>query len=288
MRTALKVHLLGVDPQIDFMGDDSGAPFSEELTSGLVRSASLPVPGAIADMERFAALVDRLSNRLADIHITMDTHRTMHIAHPEFWLDANGQHPAPFTIISADDVRNGIWQPRRRRDYVIEYLDALAAEGKFPHMIWPPHCRIGDWGHAVYPPLHAALTRWERDRFGCVNYVTKGSSLWTEHFGALMAQVQDPTDPSTQLNTGLILALQDADIIGVAGEALSHCVKTTIEQIADNIGDEHVRKMHLITDCMSPVAQPPGGPDFPEIGRQFLRDMEARGMTLTTSDQFLN
>jgi nicotinamidase-related amidase len=287
MRTALKVHLLVVDPQIDFMGDDSGNPFTETLDSGVVRKASLPVPGAIADMDRFAALVDRLSPRLSDIHVTLDTHRTMHIAHPEFWLDANGQHPTPLiTMISADDVRNDIWRPRRRRDYVISYLEALEADGKFPHMIWPPHCRIGDWGHAVYPPLHAALTRWERDRFGCVNYVTKGSSLWTEHFGALMAQVQDPTDPSTQLNTGLIQLIQEADIIGVGGEALSHCDKTTIEQIADNIGDEHLRKMHLFTDCMSPVAAVPGA-DFPEIGRQFLKDMEARGMTLTTSDQFL-
>lgn len=287
MRTALKIHLLGIDPQIDFMGDDSGNPFTEELTSGQIRTASLPVPGAIADMERFAALVDRIAPRLSDIHITLDTHRTMHIAHPEFWVDENGNHPIPLiTMISADDVRNDIWRPRVRKDYVISYLEALAADGKFPHIIWPPHCRIGTWGHGVYPALEAALTRWERERVGCVNFVTKGSSLWTEHFGGLAAQVQDPSDPSTQLNTGLIRIFQEADIIGVGGEALSHCMKTTVEQIADNIGDEHIGKIHLITDCMSPVAAVPGA-DFPEIGRQFLRDMEARGVTLTTSDQFL-
>ncbi len=81
--------------------------------------------------------------------------------------------------------------------------------------------------------------------------------------------------------------LQDADIVGVAGEASSHCVLETVKQIANNIGIEHVKKFHVIRDCMSPVAQVPGGPDFPALADAFFRDMETKGMTLTTSDRFL-
>ncbi|MBI2039425.1 MAG: hypothetical protein HYT22_04110 [Candidatus Niyogibacteria bacterium] len=182
-----------------------------------------------------------------------------------------------------------MWRARNPayRSRTLDYLEALEADGKFPHCIWPPHCLIGTWGHAVEDTLADALRRWEQSQVAAVNYVTKGSSVWTEHFGALKAQVEDPDDPSTQLNAELIRILQDADIVAVAGEALSHCVKTTVEQVADNIGDAHVKKFVLLTDCMSPVPQPPGGPDFPAIGKQFLVDMQARGMTLMPSDQFL-
>jgi len=167
-----------------------------------------------------------------------------------------------------------------------KYLDDLYATGAI-HMIWPPHCRIGTWGHNVEANLEVALTKWERDYMGVVDYVTKGSAVWEEHFGGLMAEVQDPDDPSTQLNTGLITTLQEADIVGIFGEASSHCVLKTVSQLADNIGDEHIKKFQIITDCTSPVPQAPDTPDFPAIARDWAQKMKSQGMTLTTSDDFL-
>ena len=288
-RKNLKVHLLIVDPQNDFMGKDDGSPLTEKMTDGTVLSASLPVKGGISDMRRGAALIDRIGRRVDDIHVTLDSHHTMHIAHPDMWVDGNGRAPSPFTMVKADDVKNDIWRPRNpsHRKRVIEYLANLEASGSYLHMIWPPHCRIGTWGHNVESTMEAALTKWERTEMGVVDYITKGSSVWTEHFGGLKAQVWDPVDPSTQLNTNLIKVLQEADIVGFLGEASSHCVRETVLQVADNIGSEHVKKLVLITDCMSPVPQAPGGPDFPALAAQFLKDMEARGMTLSTSKEFL-
>jgi nicotinamidase-related amidase len=267
------------------MGNDDGSPYQD----GPRRTASLAVKGAVSDAKRIGGLIKRVGNKLTDIHVTLDSHHTMHIAHPDMWADQNGKQPGPFTIIRADDVANGIWRARNpaHQKRMADYVSALERDGKFLHCIWPPHCRIGTWGHNVQVDLADALTEWERKYMGVVDYVTKGSSVWTEHFGAVMAQVPDPTDPSTQLNAEFIKLLQEADMIGFTGEALSHCVKTTVEQVADNIGDEHVKKIVLLTDCMSPVAAAPGTPDFPAIGQQFLRDMKARGMTLMTADQFL-
>ncbi len=82
--------------------------------------------------------------------------------------------------------------------------------------------------------------------------------------------------------------LAEADMVAVAGEASSHCVLKTVQQIADNIGDAHVKKFHLLRDCMSPVPAVPGGPDFPKIAETFLRDMKRRGMAITTSTDFLS
>lgn len=275
----MNVHLLVIDPQNDFMDTPESA---------------LPVSGALDDMRRTASLVDRVGAKLQKIHVTLDSHHLVDIAHPAFWRDQNGAAPSPLTMISATSIEDGTWTPRRPefRDYTIGYAKALEAAGKYQIMVWPPHCLIGTWGHNVQADLAAALDRWSSARVRNVDFVTKGTNVLTEHYGALMAEVPIAKDPSTQLNGRFLAMLQEADIIAVAGEASSHCVKATIEQVADNIGEEHVKKFRLLTDCMSPVpavTAPDGSVivDFPAIADQFLQDMSARGMVLTTSTNFL-
>jgi nicotinamidase/pyrazinamidase len=60
-----------------------------------------------------------------------------------------------------------------------------------------------------------------------------------------MAEVPDPSDPGTALNTNVLQMLAEADIVGVMGEASSHCVRETVLQIANNIGQQHVTKVSL-------------------------------------------
>lgn len=290
----LKVHLVVIDPQNDFMGNSDGSPYSVKLDNSTVLQASLPVPGATSDMERLAVMIDRVGKRFEDIHVTLDSHRVIDVGHPGMWRDSDGNSPPPLiTVISEEDIAKRRWYPRIPAYEAIlrEYARKLAAQGNYPVVnIWPEHCLIGTWGHNVYPALAQALQRWERSQLANVDYVVKGTNALTEHYGALMAEVPDPNDASTILNTDFLQIMQDADIIGVGGEASSHCVLSTVRQIATHIGIDHVQKFHLLTDCMSPVpAVPGGGPslDFPEIARAFFADMESKGMTLTTSDKFL-
>jgi nicotinamidase/pyrazinamidase len=271
---ALKVHLVVIDPQKDFMDD---------------ADSSLPVPGANDDMKRLAKMIDRVGNKFEDIHVTLDSHRVIDVGHPDMWRNERGEQPAPFTIISADDINNGIWTPRNPnfRKRMHEYAVALEGGGKYPLIVWPVHCIIGSPGHNIQSDLFAALQKWERSEFANVDYVTKGTNTFTEHYGALMAEVPDPSDPSTQLNTDFLRVFDDADIVGVAGEALSHCLKETVTQIADNIGEDHLGKFRILTDCSSPVPQTGNGPDFPAIAQAWLVEMQQRGMKLTTSVEFL-
>lgn len=280
----LRVHLLIIDPQKDFMDD---------------RDSALPVPGANEDMRRLAAMINRIGGKLDDILVTLDSHRIIDIAHPAMWRDHDGRPPAPFTIISAGDIEAGIWQPRNASakpptlegrtigQYALHYAKQLEAGGKYPLLIWPPHCLIGTPGHNVQSDLMRALLAWEERYFASVGYVTKGTNVWTEHFGGLMAEVPMATDPASGLNTDFLSVLAEADIVVVGGEALSHCVLSTVTQIADNIGGEHIQKFHILTDCSSPVPKVGDGPDFPVIAANWLKAMEARGMTLTTSIKLL-
>jgi len=170
---------------------------------------------------------------------------------------------------------------------MLDYAVSLEAKGQYPLMVWPEHCVIGTPGHNVQADLMAALQRWERREFVNVDFVVKGTNAFTEHYGALMAEVPDPSDPSTGLNTDLLNILCQADIVAIAGEALSHCVKSTVTQIAENIGGDHVKKFHILTDCSSPVPQVGSGPDFPAIAAAWLKEMERQGMTLVSSSDFL-
>jgi nicotinamidase/pyrazinamidase len=117
MRTAQKIHLLVIDPQNDFCDiEETELPVDPKSVAAgkpvpLFRPA-LPVAGADADMKRLAAFIDRVGKRLYDIHVTLDSHNPVDIAHPSWWRNENGDAPAPFTLITASDVKNGVWKVR--------------------------------------------------------------------------------------------------------------------------------------------------------------------------------
>ena len=202
---AKRIELLIIDPQNDFCNEkvvDSGGKIIEQ--------AALYVAGAEDDMTRLAAMIDRIGDKLHDIHVTMDSHRLVDISHPIFWVDGNGNNPPPFTMITADDVRMGVWKAKnpgyQRR--ASEYVNALKDNKRYDLCIWPPHCLIGYWGHNYFPAIGQALLKWEDEAFANVDVVTKGSNPYTEHYSGVQADVPDSTDPSTQLNTKLITTLE--------------------------------------------------------------------------------
>ena len=61
----LKIHLLIVDQQNDFMGNDDGSPLEERLVGGKARAATLAVKVAVADMRRLADLIGRVGRTCA-------------------------------------------------------------------------------------------------------------------------------------------------------------------------------------------------------------------------------
>lgn len=274
------IHLLVIDPQNDFCDLPAGY-LPADPVGGTAYAPALPVAGAHADMLRLADLVNRGLKGLSGISITLDSHHRLDIAHPTFWMGAQGEAVNPFTQISASEVRSGKYLPRNvaALPRVLAYLDALETAGRYRLMVWPVHCEIGSWGHNVHADVRAAYNRWEDAELGIVNKVTKGANPWTEHYSAIMAEVPDADDPGTQLNRGFIDLLAQADQVYITGEAGSHCVKATTEHIADQFGRANLSKLVLVTDCMSAVA------GFDAQYEDFVRDMMARGVqTAKTAD----
>jgi nicotinamidase/pyrazinamidase len=266
-----RVDLLIIDPQTDFC-DPNG---------------KLAVAGADEDMTRLARLIDRIGSGISNIHITMDSHHKIDCSHPLMWRNSAGEHPDPFTTITSDVVKKGEWIPifPQYTQRMINYEEGLEANGKYPHTIWPEHCIIGTDGHKIFPVLNEALERWVESKERNLNIVTKGSNIWTEHYSAVKAEVPDPDDSTTQINTSLINTLQEADIILVAGEAGSHCLKFTVEDIADAFDDDsYIQKLVLLQDATSPVADPDGM--FATAQTDMISTMSGRGMQLSNTADY--
>lgn len=264
---AKKIHLVIIDPQVDFCSP----------------TGALSVKGADKDMERLAGMVKRLKRKIDDIHITLDSHHLVHIAHPIFWRDSAGKNPNPFTIISADDVRKGVWTTTKPGLFTRAkaYVETLEKNARYPLCIWPPHCLIGSAGQAVYPVLYEAVMDWCRD-FAAVDFVTKGSNILTEHYSAIVADVPDANDPSTQINVNFLNTINEADLVLLTGEARSHCLANTGRDACNYFSDDSlVKKLVLLEDATSDVT------GFEKLGEQFVKEMVVRGMQVTTTKDFL-
>jgi nicotinamidase-related amidase len=148
-------------------------------------------------------------------------------------------------------------------------------------IIWPEHCLIGSKGACIQEPLMQSLYNWE-SQVATVGKVTKGSNPHTEHYSAVRADVEDPKDKSTGLNTDLLDTLKAFDIILGAGEALSHCWLNTFNDIITNFGDEQIKKIICLDDTTSNV------PGFEKIGFDFLDEMVAKGMGRTQTTKVFN
>ncbi|WP_050943046.1 hypothetical protein [Bacillus methanolicus] len=88
------VLLLGIDYQNDFL-----------------ENGSLPVPNSFSDVTNFARFIYENADAIDDIYMSLDTHATNQIFHPTWWINSQGEHPKPFTIITSKDIDDGIWKP---------------------------------------------------------------------------------------------------------------------------------------------------------------------------------
>jgi nicotinamidase/pyrazinamidase len=228
-------HLLLIDCQKDFC-DPNG---------------SLYVPGANKDMDRISQYIFKNGHLINKITVSLDFHRLLHIAHPDFWKDSKGNPPPPFTIITLEQIQNKKWIPLFFTK-ALNYVRKLEENGRYNLCIWPPHCLIGDEGANLVPSVHDALLEWER-KYHDITYLTKGQNIFTEHYSIIKAEVPDEEDETTLPNLDLLERIEQSANLLVAGEASSHCVSNTVYDIVSHLGEDFKNKIILLKNGMSPV-----------------------------------
>jgi len=244
-------------------------------------SGALYVQGAEEDCRRIARFVDRKGGELTGITITLDSHHLYDISHPLFWVDSSGNHPAPFTLISQEEVEARRWKTSRSEEmeWGLNYVRTLKRKGKYTLCIWPPHCLIGSRGALVQEELFRAILEWEEKKLTSSSKIIKGDDYRTEHYGAFEAEVTSHREGTSQWIDGMVEAMKKAEDIYIAGEALDFCVANTVRQLADRLSPDQISKIVLLMDCCSSV-NPESG-----MSRTFLDEMKKKGMRVALSTE---
>jgi nicotinamidase-related amidase len=199
------------------------------------------------------------------------------------WTNEKGEHPDPFTLITHNDVVNGVWKTLPSlKDWSLHYTQELEKTGKYALCIWPPHCIIGSSGQSIYEPVLDAVRAWETSSKGIATRLTKGSNFMTENYGVFAAEVPTADDVRTQFDPSYLELLDDCDRLIIVGEASSHCVKRSTEQLIENCGKEHLSKLYVVSDCMDAV------PGFEDKETEFFDFVEASGGHVVTLDKVFN
>ncbi|HEY1818124.1 MAG TPA: nicotinamidase [Kofleriaceae bacterium] len=289
-----RVHLLLIDVQKDFC-------FPEGTLYVAGRSGS----GAIDDSRRIAELIYKNLGSITDITTTLDTHLAYQIFFPSFWLDASDQPLTAHRTISADEIASGAVRPNPAiakwlcgGNYtwlctqVEFYCRELERAGKYQLYLWPPHCLLGSDGHALAGVVHEARLFHAFARASQSNVEVKGGNPLTENYSVLRPEVTARFDgaPLGQRNTQFLATLLAADAVVIAGQAASHCVKSTIDDLLGEIAAQDpalAKKVYLVTDCMSAVTVPDGkggfAADFTPQAEAALQKFADAGMHLVKS-----
>jgi len=287
---AFKIGLLLIDVQNTFC-----IPDFELYVGG--RSGT----GAIDDNRRLCQFIYRNLGHISDISVTMDTHSPIQIFHALFLVDEHGDHPAPNTQISAEDVRQGVWRfnpavadalgitPEYGQQHLEHYTAELEASDKYALTIWPYHAMLGGIGHALVSAVEEAVFFHSVARYTQADYFVKGKNMFTEHYSAVGPEIL--TGPKgeklAQKDPNFVEKLRQVDILVIAGQAKSHCVAWTINDLLEGVRQRApglVRKVYLLEDCTSPVVIP-DVIDFTDQADAAFERFAQAGMHIVRTDQ---
>ena len=277
--------------------------------------------GAVEDNRRIAEFIYRNLARLTNIRCTLDSHNNFQIFFPWFWVDSHGEPLAPHTLITVDgrDAKRLVntdplgnvlqedvnpnpaiapWVTDKGYDWLVEqcrfYNRELAAGGRYTLYLWPPHCLVGSPGHTVTGVVDEARTLHSLARASQSWEEIKGTHNLTENYSVLRPEVLTTWDGGVlaERNVRFYRTLVEADALIVAGQAASHCVKSTVQDLMEEILRENpslARKVYILTDCMSSVVvRTESGDiaaDFTESAEQTLDEAASAGMHLVRSTE---
>jgi nicotinamidase/pyrazinamidase len=266
-----QIHLLIIDMQIDFCHPQG----------------TLYVPGAEDDIRRLIGFIYRHAAQISKITCSLDSHLPLQIFHPAWWVDENGRHPDPFTVISAADVQAGRWRPRRSADWSVQYVHKLEEAAKKALVIWPYHVPLGGIGNGLDPELWSAVFWHSIARQVQPNWWTKGTTPEVEHYSILKPEVPRPEQPQDVKGQAFLAELEKEDMLLIAGEASSHCVLETVNDLVQAFADrpDMLNRFHILQDCMSPVIHPEI--DFAALAQAEYERFAQMGVRFINSDHSL-
>jgi nicotinamidase-related amidase len=286
-RDPFRLCLLAIDVQNTFC-----IPDFELFVAGRSGTA------AVDDSRRLCEFVYRNLDAITQVVASLDTHHAMQVFHAIWLVDEDGRHPQPYTLVTAQDIQSGRWRLNPEvadaigidvdyaERHLTHYTRQLAESGKYDLTIWPYHAMLGGIGHALVSAVEEAIFFHGLARRSRPDLQVKGDKPLTEHYSVLGAEVREGPDGDllAAKNTALIETLLTFDAVVVAGQAKSHCLAWTIDDLlADEAAGGHLaERTYLLEDCTSPVVVP-GVVDYTEAADAAFERYSAAGMHVVRS-----
>lgn len=302
-----RIHVVGIDVQKDFCFPD-----------GTLYVGGRSGTGAMDDSARFAEFLYRNAALITGTTMTMDTHFAFQIFFASFWVDEEGRALTAHTLVDLD--QNGrlintdlagktlhenirpnpalaAWLTNGDYAWLLNqalfYCAELKRGGKYALYLWPFHCVLGTDGHALVGAISAARMYLAFLRATQSNTEVKGGNPLTENYSVFQPEVLGRWDAKGSLgqrNASFIEKLLKEDVVVFAGQAASHCVKSSIDDFLSEIMAQDpalARKIYILEDCMSAVAVPDGKggflADFTPQAEEALRKFRDAGMHVVRS-----
>jgi nicotinamidase-related amidase len=284
-------HLVLIDVQRDFC-----------FPEGTLYVGGRSGQGAMDDNDRIARFVYQNLEAISEITCTLDSHLPFQIFFAPFWVDRSLKPLSPHRTISVDEVRAGEVTPNPDivdavgapdlgwlTKQVLFYCESLAKAGKYTLYLWPPHVLLGGDGHALAGVIQEARLFHAYARGARNGVEIKGMHALTENYSVFAPEVvltHDGASLATR-NGALIDRLLGEDRLIIAGQASSHCVKSSVDDILEAIVQRDrklARRVYIVEDAMSAVAVPdPAAPstflaDFTDAAQDALGRFQAAGM----------
>lgn len=289
-----RVRMLLIDVQKDFC-----------FPEGTLYVAGRSGTGAVEDNRRVAEFIYRNLDQLTELLATLDTHHAWQIFFPAFWQDASGRPLTAHRTVSVENVTSGAVRPdpslaafltggdvAALNAQALHYVQELERAGRYTLYLWPPHCLLGTDGHALAGVIQEARLFHTFVRHAKNPLVAKGEHAFTENYSVLRPEVLTRPDGSAlaERDHALLEVLLESDRLIICGEAASHCVRSTVDDLLEAIRERDpalAQRVYLLTDCMSSVAVPDGKggflSDFTEETEAALSRYAEAGMHLVAS-----
>lgn len=196
--SVVKNILLAIDCQEDFMDKpNSGLPVSGSMlnTGDLIKMI-------YRDIDRY----ERIGAAFFDeIHLTMDSHLSIHIGHVGFWRRLDGIAVEPgviFTLNEKDEIVNAFEFSEQDAGtivytahepclqvWAIEYIRQMVHAKKIYPLIWNTHCIRNQHGWMIEYNLTNAILEWKKVTGRDIFIHEKGENILTEMYSIMRATV---------------------------------------------------------------------------------------------------
>ncbi len=316
------VNMAIIDGQNDFCFPPIFDTTGEQTDGGTLYVGGRSGTGAMDDNARLAEFIYRNMGLITYITCTLDSHYAFMIFFATAWVTKDGKPLSPHTlIVLAKDGKTlnnigldgtvlnedvgpnpvaatfmgaqvGIVGVNEMKRYYRHYVEMLAKGGLYTLYLWPLHTQIGTWGHNVAGVIREAHLFHGMVRNVQPLFQLKGTLPLSERYGVFAEEVDiDHTGRQiAQVNTGFVTQLAQSDATIFAGQAASHCVKSSIGQFLRELAKkdpELAKRIYIMKDCMSSVAVPDGKggflADFTPQAEQALDEFARAGMNVVES-----